>query len=89
MDSVRDEEMVSAIKLLAQTTGIFGEPSGVAGLAGLLDSVRSGQIDKSESAVVIMTGNGLKDIDPILETHPSIISIPPELSELKKAMKRT
>jgi len=86
MDSVEDEEMVSAITLLAQTTGIFGEPSGLAGLAGLLKNVRNGQIDKTARVVVIMTGNGLKDVDPILGTHPSIISIPPEFSMLKRAI---
>ena len=36
MLDVTDEEILAAMKLLAQRTGIFGEPAGVAGFAGIL-----------------------------------------------------
>jgi threonine synthase len=86
LDSVKDEEIVSAIMLLAYNTGIFGEPAGVAGLAGLLKNIKNGKIDKNESVVLIMTGNGLKDVDQILKINASIISSPPNFDKLKKEL---
>lgn len=57
-DAIRDAQIV-----LARRAGIFGEPAGVAGLAGLLRARELGLVEAHESLVVLMTGNGLKDID--------------------------
>ena len=50
--AVSDEEIVSAIKLLAETEGIFAETAGGTTLAGAIRLIESG--------VVAITGNGLK-----------------------------
>ena len=47
--------------LLGRKEGIFGEPAGVAGIAGLRKAIQDGIISKDESVTVIVTGNGLKD----------------------------
>ena len=61
IDSVSDDEILEAYKLLARREGIFCEPASAASMAGVIKSVRSG-VDLSGSTVVcIITGNGLKD----------------------------
>ncbi len=51
--SVKDEEMVSSIPLLARTAGIFAEPAGVAALAGLIKMVREKRIGRKENVLVL------------------------------------
>ena len=59
--SVPDEEIIKAMGLLGKTEGIFGEPAGVTGVAGLEKAIKEGIIKKDESVTIIVTGNGLKD----------------------------
>ena len=63
--SVTDGEMFEAIKLLASSTGIFGELAGVASIAGIRKEVEAGVINKDERIVALITGSGLKDIDSV------------------------
>lgn len=60
--SVEDEKILEAMRLLGQTEGIFSEPAASASLAGYIKALDEGIIEKSESVVIINTGNGLKDI---------------------------
>ncbi|MCR4397809.1 MAG: threonine synthase [Firmicutes bacterium] len=62
MVTVTDEEILSAIGGLARRTGVFGEPAGVAGFAGFCKMAREGMLRADDSVVVVVTGNGLKDI---------------------------
>ena len=59
--SVPDEDIIKAMALLGRKEGIFGEPAGVAGLAGIQKAIKEGIISKDESVTLIVTGNGLKD----------------------------
>ncbi len=59
---VSDEAILSAMKLLARTTGVFAEPAASAATAGLLAAVDQHLIAPHERVVVLSTGNGLKDI---------------------------
>jgi threonine synthase len=59
--AVPDEAIVEAIGLLARMAGIFAEPSGAAGLAGVLTALDQGLINNSEKIAVLVTGHGLKD----------------------------
>lgn len=65
---VSDEEILQAIPLVAERTGIFGEPAGVASVAGLKRHSR--KIKADETAVCIITGNGLKDIASAMKARP-------------------
>jgi threonine synthase len=62
---VDDDEIVSAMLLLGQRTGIFSEPAGATGLAGLIKALGSGIIGKGEAVAVLVTGSGLKDPESI------------------------
>jgi len=65
--SVRDREILRAVRELAAFEGIFAEPSGAAGLAGLERMLSDGGIDKDATAVVLVTGSGLKEPDRVIE----------------------
>ena len=60
--TVTDDEILEAMRLLGQTTGVFGEPAGTASLAGLLKMLHEERIDPAERIVVLVTGSGLKDV---------------------------
>jgi threonine synthase len=58
--SVEDEAILQAESLLARH-GVFGEPAGVAGIAGIGRARRNGLIQPDERVLHVVTGNGLKD----------------------------
>lgn len=77
--NVSDGEILEAIALIGRTSGVFGEPAGVTGGAGIVKLAKAGRIPKDASVVSIVTGNGLKDIanaqkiaKPPLKVAPSI-----------------
>ena len=63
IDSVTDEEILSAYRLLAGKEGLFCEPASAAGVAGILKMAQAGQLDRGQVIVCTLTGNGLKDPD--------------------------
>jgi threonine synthase len=65
--SVSDREILHAVRELAAFEGIFAEPSGAAGLAGLEWMLADGDIGKDETVVVLVTGSGLKEPDRVIE----------------------
>jgi threonine synthase len=60
--NVSDDEILAAMITLGKNAGVFGEPAGVAGTAGLIKAVQFSLIPKDALVVSIVTGNGLKDI---------------------------
>jgi threonine synthase len=62
IDSVSDEEILDAYRMLAQREGIFCEAASAASIAGLRKQVKHGGLDLSgKVSVCIITGSGLKD----------------------------
>ncbi len=57
---VTDEEILSAQRTLASTAGLFAEPSSSAAAAGFLKI--KAELDPSSTAILLVTGSGLKDI---------------------------
>jgi threonine synthase len=84
--AVSDEEILESIAVLARKAGIFGEPAGVAGAAGVRRAVASGIIGHSETAVLIMTGNGLKDIQSAMRVAGRAIAVQPEMEKVREAV---
>lgn len=82
--AVSDQEILDAMRLLGQTTGVFGEPAGAAPLAGLLKMQREGRIDPAERIVVLVTGNGLKDVDSAIQATGGPHVIEPTVEALQK-----
>src|SRR5437763_11812589 len=65
--AVTDAEIVDAIRLLAETEGIFTEPAGGTTLAAAIELVRRGAIPRDESIVVCVTGTGSKTAEVVAE----------------------
>ncbi len=82
--AVSDDEIISAIKYLGSTQGIFAEPAGATGFAGMLKALKKGKISKSDKVVVIVTGNGLKDVDSAIRAGGEPIVIDPNINSVKK-----
>jgi len=61
IDSVTDQEILSAHKLLALREGIFVEPASAASIAGVLKYKSMGLFKSGDIVVCVLTGNGLKD----------------------------
>jgi threonine synthase len=58
---VSDDEILGAERTLGHAEGIYAEPASAATLAGLQSAVDDGIVRPSESAVLVVTGTGLKD----------------------------
>jgi threonine synthase len=87
--SVSDEDILQSIPMLARKAGVFGEPAGVAGAAGVKRAVEAGIIAPSESVAIIVTGNGLKDIQSAIRAVGRPISVRPDIEEVRKAVEVT
>ena len=59
--TVTDEEILCAQKELSSTCGLFSEPAAATAYAGFLK--QKAALDSNETCVVLLTGNGLKDIN--------------------------
>ncbi|MBN1755379.1 threonine synthase [bacterium] len=87
MITVSDDQILEAIPLVARGSGVFGEPAGVAGYAGLRKMVDLREIDASEKIVVIITGNGLKDIDSaMMAVKEKPLIVEPGLDDIENAL---
>jgi threonine synthase len=64
--SVPDDDIVASIRFLAEKGGIFVEPAAAAAFAGMRKMLKNERINDTNRIVVLLTGNGLKDIRPIL-----------------------
>jgi threonine synthase len=61
IDSVTDDEIIEAYKLIASLEGVFAEPASAASVAGLIKVWSAGDVDLSGRVVCTLTGHGLKD----------------------------
>jgi threonine synthase len=76
IDSVTDEQILGAYRLLAAKEGLFCEPASAASVAGLLQAYERGHLDPGQTIVCTLTGNGLKDPQWALEAAPDPIVVP-------------
>ena len=83
--NVSDEEIMAAQKLLGRTCGVFGEPAGVTGAAGVKKLCEMGILGKNDTVVSVVTGNGLKDVANAIAACGEPISIPSDMDLLLKA----
>ncbi len=64
-DDVTDDEIREAMRLLAETEGIFTETAGGVTVGVAKKLIASGKIPADSSAVLCITGNGLKTLDAV------------------------
>jgi threonine synthase len=80
-----DDEIIAAMRLLAETEGIFTETAGGVTLGATIKLVESGRIGKDDGPVVVsITGNGMKTQDPLVGRLPEPALIGPSLADFDK-----
>lgn len=82
--SVSDEEIISAIALLGRTSGVFAEPAAATAVAGAKKLAERKVISREERVVILITGNGLKDVPAAMHSVEIPKSISPSIDSLKK-----
>ncbi len=83
-ESVTDEETIDAIRLLAETEGVFTEPAGGVTVGVLRKLAASGAIDPDEVTVAYITGIGLKAIEAVEEVVDATVTIKPTLASFEE-----
>jgi threonine synthase len=77
-----DDEIVDAMRLLAETEGIFTETAGGVTLGAAIRLIKDGRIGKDDGPVIIcVTGNGMKTQDPLVGKLPTPALIGPRLND--------
>ncbi|MGQ9493659.1 MAG: threonine synthase [Anaerolineae bacterium] len=84
--AVSDEEILEAMRILGKSAGIFAEPAGATGFAGLRKLLQQGQINPGERIVVLVTGNGLKDVQSAIQAVGKPHVIEPTMDALHTLM---
>jgi len=85
-ETVTDEEILSAQKLLARTEGIGVEPASAASIAGLMKLVDNGEIDRNEQVVCVVTGHLLKDPNTAINACVEPVEINADIDELSRIL---
>ncbi len=83
--NVSDDEILAAMRLLGRTCGVFGEPAGVAGTAGVKKAIECGLIPSDATVTSVVTGNGLKDTANAIAAAGQPIAIEPHMEQLLQA----
>lgn len=73
------------MRLLGRTQGVFGEPAGVTGTAGVKKALELGLISPEATVVSIVTGNGLKDVESGIRAAGEPLVVPPDMDALLSA----
>jgi threonine synthase len=84
--TVSDEEIIDAIGFLGKNEGIFAEPAAAASVAALRKLAESGDLDQHDRIAVLITGNGLKDVQNALKVNGTSMTIPPRIDAVERAI---
>jgi threonine synthase len=76
---VSDEEIIRSIPELARKTGVFVEPAAAATLAGFKKMISEGAIKSGERVLLMLTGNGLKDVDTARRSVKEPLRVRPDI----------
>ena len=83
--NVSGQEIMAAQGLLGRTCGVFGEPAGVTGTAGVKKLCEQGLLGREDTVVSVVTGNGLKDVANAIKACGEPITIPSDMDRLLEA----
>jgi threonine synthase len=87
IDTVTDDEILAAQKLIASKDGIFCEPASAASVAGIAKLAKRGIFKRDEIIVATLTGNGLKDPDVVTRAYEGKIkSVASDFKSFAKEM---
>lgn len=77
-----NKEILDAILLLAKTEGVFTEPAGGVAVAVLKKMVEDGYIDKNDTTICYVTGNGLKATESLMDVLSKPQVMQPDIAKI-------
>jgi threonine synthase len=84
--AVTDDEIVAAIRLLAETEGIFTETAGGVTIAALRTLAARGAFGEDETVVAYVTGVGLKTLEAVAGAFRPSIGIRATLKDFERSV---
>jgi threonine synthase len=88
IDSVTDDEILKAYKLIASREGIFCEPASAASLAGVIKLYGKGYFKNGDRVVCTLTGHGLKDPNTAVGIVEEPLKVRADLSDVEKIVEK-
>jgi threonine synthase len=85
-ETVTDDEILDAQKLLARVEGLFVEPASASSIAGLRKLIENGAIEPDECIVCVTTGHGLKDPDTAIKVSEKPLEVDAEIDAIETAL---
>jgi threonine synthase len=83
IDSVTDDEILEAYKMLASMEGVFVEPASAASVAGIIKKNNQGFFGQEKADIVcVLTGNGLKDPDCAIKSAIDPVVVENDLQKI-------
>jgi len=82
IDSVTDDEILEAYKMVASLEGVFCEPASAASIAGLIKKSAQGLFAGGERVVCTLTGHGLKDPDNAIKVSTEPVTCEPDTKKV-------
>ena len=76
--AVPDDAILDAMRACGRLSGVFGEPAGVTGVAGLRAAVAAGIVPRKASTIAVVTGSGLKDVKTATRAAGKPVELPPD-----------
>lgn len=86
INSVTDDEIMEAYRLIAGLEGIFCEPASAASVAGVIKMNKAGLFKQGDVVVCTLTGHGLKDVEAAMKVSEKPVSIRAELADVVKVL---
>jgi len=85
-ETVSDEEILEAQKMLARHEGLFVEPASASSIAGLKKLFEAGKTDEDEVVVCVTTGHGLKDPDIAIKISEKPSEVDAEIESIERLL---
>jgi threonine synthase len=86
IDTVTDDEIVEAYRLLATVEGVFCEPASAATVAGVRKLQARGYFQTGQTLVLTLTGHGLKDPDFAIHASAPTHTVEPEIEAVLEVL---
>jgi len=86
IESVSDDQIVEAYKLVSRLEGVFCEPASAASVAGVIKMVRAGGLEAEAHIVCVLTGSGLKDPDTAIARAEGVLETAATIESVEEAL---
>lgn len=89
MVAVADREILRAMHLLGERSGLAAEPGSAATLAGLVSLLRSRQLPRTTSALLLVASCGLRYPTAAIEATGPARTVPPNFDQVRMVLQRS